>query len=107
MALTQNERLANFLKTTTQPSLCYLPQKLTEGMQEKIKQQKEEALEAKRVFEGKNGDDRLSDHEDEEADEIKKDVDEDRLSDHEAEEKNEKTDSDDTNDKVDQEAVKE
>lgn len=76
-------------------------------MQEKIKQQKEEALEAKRKFEGQNGDDRLSDHEDEEVDETKKGVAEDRLSDHEAEEKDEKTNSEDTNDKVDQEAAKE
>ncbi|KAG2191921.1 hypothetical protein INT46_011648 [Mucor plumbeus] len=107
LTLAQNERLANFLKTATQPSLYYLPQKLTDDMQEKIKQQKEEALEAKRKFEGQNGDDRLSDHEDEEVDETKKGVAEDRLSDHEAEEKDEKTNSEDTNDKVDQEAAKE
>ncbi|KAI8973749.1 pinin/SDK/memA/ protein conserved region-domain-containing protein [Mycotypha africana] len=57
----QKEKLANFLKTTTEPALYYLPQKLTDQMSETIKDQKEKALEARKQFELKNNDDSLSD----------------------------------------------
>ncbi|KAI8373638.1 pinin/SDK/memA/ protein conserved region-domain-containing protein [Choanephora cucurbitarum] len=47
----QNEKLAYFLKTTTQPTLYYLPQKLTDEMAETIELQKKEALTARIQFE--------------------------------------------------------
>ncbi|EPB81090.1 hypothetical protein HMPREF1544_12217 [Mucor circinelloides 1006PhL] len=110
--LQQNELLANFLKTAAQPTLYYLPQKLTDSMQEKINQQKEQALAAKRNFEGENNDDDpLTDNEEErkekeKTDEAEKHVDEGRLSDHESDaEKKVTTSSKDTNDEVDQEAT--
>ncbi|KAI7907838.1 pinin/SDK/memA/ protein conserved region-domain-containing protein [Cokeromyces recurvatus] len=58
----QNEKLANFLKTNVaQPTLYYLPAKLTKEMEEIIKTQKEKASEARKRFEMKNDE---SDHDD-------------------------------------------
>lgn len=52
--LIENERLANFLKTTSAtPTLYYLPEKLTEEMEKTIKEQKEKALEARKEFEAR------------------------------------------------------
>ncbi|KAI9474156.1 MAG: pinin/SDK/memA/ protein conserved region-domain-containing protein [Benjaminiella poitrasii] len=60
--IVQNEKLANFLKThNAQPTVYYLPAKLTKEMEEVIKTQKEEALEARKRFEMKNDE---SDHDD-------------------------------------------
>ncbi|KAL9554249.1 hypothetical protein MBANPS3_002889 [Mucor bainieri] len=110
--LQQDELLANFLKTTTQPALYYLPEKLTDSMQNKINQQKEEALEAKRHFEGENtNDDPLTDNEEERSENEKakraeRNADDSRFSEHESDgEEKEIEASKDTSDKVDQEAT--
>lgn len=50
----ENEKLANFLKTTTaKTALYYLPEKLTDDMKNTIKEQKEKALEARKDFESR------------------------------------------------------
>jgi hypothetical protein len=64
--------LANFLRTTTEPNLYYLPDKLTDEMSQTIEKQVQDALAAKRSFEGRRemrmqdprDDDKLSDNED-------------------------------------------
>ncbi|KAK4517911.1 Peptidyl-prolyl cis-trans isomerase pin4 [Mucor velutinosus] len=110
--LQQEELLANFLKTTTQPALYYLPQKLTDSMQSKINQQKEQASGAKRNFDGENcNDDPLTDNEEErkeneKAKETERDVNDRRFSEYESDgEEKEIRASKDTSDKVDQEAT--
>ncbi|EIE81333.1 hypothetical protein G6F46_001347 [Rhizopus delemar] len=68
----QKKMLANFLKTTTEPNLYYLPDKLTDEMSQTIEKQVQDALAAKRSFEGRRemrmqdsrDDDKLSDNED-------------------------------------------
>ncbi|KAI8070573.1 pinin/SDK/memA/ protein conserved region-domain-containing protein [Gilbertella persicaria] len=49
--LLQNEKLAHFLKTSTQPVLYYLPQKLTKDMDQTIQSQKQTVLEERIRFE--------------------------------------------------------
>lgn len=49
--LKHQEVLANFLKTKSEPILYYLPEKLTDEMSALIKQQKEDATEARCNFE--------------------------------------------------------
>ncbi|CEP14735.1 hypothetical protein [Parasitella parasitica] len=86
--LQQDEILANFLNTKTRPALYYLPKKLTPAMEERINQQKDEASEAKRRFDGQSSsDDRLSDHDEDERKLETNADDEDRLSDHEEQDK--------------------
>ncbi|KAG1225342.1 hypothetical protein G6F35_003466 [Rhizopus arrhizus] len=68
----QKKMLANFLRTTTEPNLYYLPDKLTDEMSQTIEKQVQDALAAKRSFEGRRemrmqdrrDDDKLSDNED-------------------------------------------
>ncbi|GAN00708.1 hypothetical protein MAM1_0001d00130 [Mucor ambiguus] len=110
--LQQDELLANFLKTTTQPALYYLPQRLTDSMENKIHYQKEQVLEAKRHFEGENSnDDPLTDNEEEKkenekAKETEKDTDDSRFSEHESDGEEKETEaSKSTIDKVEQEAT--
>ncbi|CAO3631935.1 unnamed protein product [Mucor fragilis] len=110
--LQQDELLANFLKTTAQPALYYLPQKLTDSMQNKINQQKEQALDAKRNFKGENNnDDPLTDNEEErkeseKAKETERDVDNSRFSEHESDgEEKETKAAKDTSVNEDQEAT--
>ncbi|KAI9277776.1 pinin/SDK/memA/ protein conserved region-domain-containing protein [Sporodiniella umbellata] len=68
----QQKILANFLKTATEPTLYYLPNKLTEGMSKLLDTQAQDALIALKSFEerkeGYTGEsreeDKLSDNED-------------------------------------------
>ncbi|CAO3693079.1 unnamed protein product [Rhizopus microsporus] len=68
----QKKVLANFLKTTTEPVLYYLPSKLTDEMSKTIDMQTQDALTAKKSFEERrerrmkgSRNDRLSENEDE------------------------------------------
>lgn len=47
MNINQQERLANFLKTETEPILYYLPDNLTDEMSLTIKEQKDRVLESR------------------------------------------------------------
>ncbi|KAI8387376.1 pinin/SDK/memA/ protein conserved region-domain-containing protein [Blakeslea trispora] len=75
----QNEKLAHFLKTSTQPTLYYLPQKLTDEMAETIESQKKESLAARIQFEERDekseGKRKHDDHTDEEDESVKGDSD--------------------------------
>lgn len=51
----QKESLVGFLKTKTEPSLCWLPEKLTDEMESTLKRQKEDVSEARKQFDIKTG----------------------------------------------------
>jgi hypothetical protein len=53
--LRQQEKTSYFLKTKTNPTLCYLPEKLTDEMELILKKQRENVLEARKQFEMKIG----------------------------------------------------
>lgn len=55
--INQQEKLANFLKTDSEPFLYYLPEKLTDEMITTIKKQKEQVLESRNRLENKNRND--------------------------------------------------
>lgn len=52
----QQEKLANFLKTKTEPIIYYLPEKLTDDMVLTIEKQKENVQQRKVELENKNND---------------------------------------------------